>query len=237
MPPRLTTTGSNRSVAPSGARNSRPKYSGTFTPPHLTAGSLQYRTPAPAAVPAANERFEVNMRAGCRIETSTSIKRASVSANTLAHASRAAHDEIISSHFAGSSCQTDARPLQSRPSSCRSSIVRNPRMTTFICSSCQRTISGSRLVEREPMCRACRSARAGASRRPPIAAVILAPLCAAIIAAICLLHGVHGPLGPTSGPANLAFWIVAGMAVGLVVRTALTRSAPTREKAAETPSA
>ncbi len=103
-------------------------------------------------------------------------------------------------------------------------------MATFTCSSCRQTISASALVEREPMCRACRSARAGASRRPPTAAVILAPLCAALIAAVCLIHGVRGPLGPTTNTANVAFWVVAGMAVGLVVRTAAARSAAIRDE-------
>ena len=32
-------------------------------------------------------------------------------------------------------------------------------MTTFLCSGCKRTISASGLIEREPMCRACRKAR------------------------------------------------------------------------------
>jgi hypothetical protein len=91
-------------------------------------------------------------------------------------------------------------------------------MTTFVCSSCERNISGSGLIEREPMCRACRAARTDSSRRPPNAAVILAPVAAAAITATCLAYDLHGPFGAANGLANFAFWVVAGMAVGLVVR-------------------
>jgi hypothetical protein len=73
------------------------------------------------------------------------------------------------------------------------------------------------------MCRACRSARAASARRPSTAAFFLAPLLAGLIAATCLAFGIHGPLGATSGGANLVFWIVAGMGVGLFVRI-VTRS-------------
>jgi len=73
------------------------------------------------------------------------------------------------------------------------------------------------------MCRACRAARTDSSRRPPTAAVILAPLAAAAIAAGCLAHGLHGPFGAANGLANFAFWVIAGMAVGLVVRLAVKR--------------
>ena len=94
-------------------------------------------------------------------------------------------------------------------------------MTTFLCSSCKRSISGSGLIEREPMCRACRKARTASTRRPPIAAVILAPLCAAVLAAACLARGLHSPFDAANGVANFAFWVVGGMAVGLVIRIAV----------------
>jgi len=68
------------------------------------------------------------------------------------------------------------------------------------------------------MCRACRAARTDSSRRPPTAAVVLAPVSAAAITATCLAYGLHGPFGAAHGLANFAFWVVAGMAVGLVVR-------------------
>ena len=93
-------------------------------------------------------------------------------------------------------------------------------MTTFRCSSCERTISGSDLLEREPMCRACQAARTDTSRRPPIAAVIVAPVSAAAITAVCLAHGLHGPFGAANRLANFGFWVVAGMAIALVVRLA-----------------
>jgi hypothetical protein len=51
----------------------------------------------------------------------------------------------------------------------------------------------------------------------------LAPLAAAAIAAGCLAHGLHGPFGAANGLANFAFWVIAGMAVGLVVRLAVKR--------------
>jgi hypothetical protein len=91
-------------------------------------------------------------------------------------------------------------------------------MTTFRCSACERNISGFSLLERKPMCRACRAARTDSSGRPPIAAVILAPVSAAVIAASCLAHGLHGPFAATNALANFAFWVVAGMAIALVVR-------------------
>jgi|HubBroStandDraft_6_1064221.scaffolds.fasta_scaffold312323_2 hypothetical protein len=93
-------------------------------------------------------------------------------------------------------------------------------MTTFVCSSCRRTISASSLIEREPMCRACRKARATPSRRPSNLALILAPLCAAGLAAVCLSQGFHSPFDGASAVANFAFWVVGGMAVGLVIRSA-----------------
>jgi hypothetical protein len=91
-------------------------------------------------------------------------------------------------------------------------------MTTFRCASCECSISGSDLLEGEPMCPACRAARTDSSGRPPIAAVILAPVSAAAIAASCLARGLHGPFGATNALANFAFWVVAGMAIALVVR-------------------
>jgi hypothetical protein len=94
-------------------------------------------------------------------------------------------------------------------------------MATFLCSSCNRSISASGLIEREPMCRACRKARTASTRRPPIAAVVFAPLCAAAITAACLLRGFHSPFDGSNGVANFAFWLVGGMAVGLVVRIAV----------------
>jgi hypothetical protein len=97
-------------------------------------------------------------------------------------------------------------------------------MTTFVCSSCERSISGSGFIEREPMCRACRAARTNSSRRPPNAAVILAPAAAAAIAAACLAYGLHGPFGAVHGVANFGFWVVAGMAVGLLVRITMKKA-------------
>ena len=94
-------------------------------------------------------------------------------------------------------------------------------MPTFLCSSCNRSISAPALIEREPMCRACRKARTASTRRPSIAAVIFAPLCAAALAAACLAHGLHAPFAETNGVANFAFWLVGGMAVGLVIRSAV----------------
>jgi hypothetical protein len=94
-------------------------------------------------------------------------------------------------------------------------------MTTFRCSKCACSISGSELLEGEPMCPACRAARTNSAGRPPIAAVILAPASAAAITASCLAHGLQGPFGATSGLANSAFWFVAGMAIALVVRLAV----------------
>jgi hypothetical protein len=97
-------------------------------------------------------------------------------------------------------------------------------MTMFVCSSCNCTISGSRLVEREPMCRACLDARATAARRPPLTAVIFAPVLAATLAGLCLTHGLRSPFDGINGFANLAFWVVGGMAVGLIVRVAVKSS-------------
>jgi hypothetical protein len=97
-------------------------------------------------------------------------------------------------------------------------------MTTFFCSGCKRTISASGLIEREPMCRACRKARSAPARRPPTAAIILAPLCAAAIAAACLSQGLHSPFDPVNGMANFMFWVVSGMAVGLVIRIGMKES-------------
>jgi hypothetical protein len=97
-------------------------------------------------------------------------------------------------------------------------------MTMFVCSSCNRTISGSRLVEREPMCRACREARTTAARRPPFTAVFFAPVLAASLAGMCLTHGLRSPFDGMSSIANFAFWVVGGMAVGLIVRVAVKSS-------------
>lgn len=97
-------------------------------------------------------------------------------------------------------------------------------MTMFVCSSCKRTISGSRLVEREPMCRACRQTRTTAARRPPLTAVLFAPVLAASLAGLCLTHGLRSPFDGINGFANFAFWVVGGMAVGLVVRVTVKSS-------------
>jgi len=43
-------------------------------------------------------------------------------------------------------------------------------------------------------------------------------VAAAAITATCLAYGLHGPFGAANGLANFAFWVVAGMAVGLAVR-------------------
>lgn len=91
-------------------------------------------------------------------------------------------------------------------------------MTSFVCLSCNRTISASGLIEREPMCRSCRKARRAAARRPSNGTVILAPLCAAGIVAACLAHDLHGPFDPANSVANFVFWVAGGMAVGLVIR-------------------
>jgi hypothetical protein len=93
-------------------------------------------------------------------------------------------------------------------------------MAKFVCLACGRTISASSLLEREPMCRDCRLARRAARRRPSNSIVILAPLCAAGLAAACLVHDLHGPFDPANSVANFAFWVVGGMAVGLVIRSA-----------------
>jgi len=93
-------------------------------------------------------------------------------------------------------------------------------MTTFRCSSCERTISGSDVLEREPMCGDCQAARTDASPRPPIALVILAPVSAAATTAVCLAHGLQGPFGAADRLANFGFWVVAGMAIALMVRLA-----------------
>ena len=60
----------------------------------------------------------------------------------------------------------------------------------------------------------------GLARRPPTA-IVLSPLCAAAIAAVCLVRGCTVPSRPPTASANFAFWVVSGMAVGLVVRVAV----------------
>ena len=54
--------------------------------------------------------------------------------------------------------------------------------------------------------------------RPPLTAVVFAPVLAATLAGLCLTHGLRSPFDGISSIANLAFWVVGGMAVGLLVR-------------------
>jgi hypothetical protein len=94
-------------------------------------------------------------------------------------------------------------------------------MAQFVCSACHRTITASGLIEREPMCRVCRQARTATVRRPSKAAFIAAPLCAAGLTALCAVQGLHSPFDGLNAVANFAFWVVGGMAVGLVIRVAV----------------
>jgi hypothetical protein len=97
-------------------------------------------------------------------------------------------------------------------------------MAKFVCLSCNRVINASRFLERAPMCRDCRLVRRSARRRPTNSGLILAPLCAAGIAAACLAHDFRGPFDPAKGAFNFAFWVGCGMAVGLVFRLAMKKS-------------
>jgi hypothetical protein len=41
---------------------------------------------------------------------------------------------------------------------------------------------------------------------------------------MCLTHGLRSPFDGMSSIANFAFWVVGGMAVGLIVRVAVKSS-------------
>jgi hypothetical protein len=97
-------------------------------------------------------------------------------------------------------------------------------MAKFVCLSCNRVINASRFLELAPMCRDCRLERRAARRRPANGGLILAPLCAAGIAAACLAHDFRGPFDPAKGTLNFAFWVGCGMLVGLVFRQAMKKS-------------
>ncbi len=52
----------------------------------------------------------------------------------------------------------------------------------------------------------------------PAMAAILAPLCAAGFAALCLSNRIYGPFGAAPGGANTVFWLAAGMGIGWIFR-------------------
>lgn len=97
-------------------------------------------------------------------------------------------------------------------------------MSKFVCLSCQRMIAASRFLERAPMCRDCRMERRAARRRPTNSGLILAPICAAGLAAACLAHDFRGPFDPAKGAFNFAFWVACGVIVGLIFRIAMKKS-------------
>lgn len=108
-------------------------------------------------------------------------------------------------------------------------------MSLSVCPSCGRTnvvpprfrtshSSATSVTAAAQTCRDCRCRQLISVIGVAVIALILVPLCAAAIAAWCLSHEIHGPfwVGKTGGGlANLAFWVVAGMGIGLCLRAGL----------------